>query len=125
MGFGIGPYHGDFASWNVRSGADGKLWVMDWRRLEFGHWLEAAYRFYYTVSISALSPFARPNFYKSILRRIEYYIQITDPIFRNYFRTRAVFHIMYDMCRRNARSPKRYLIQKFLMQELSGCIEGR
>jgi hypothetical protein len=118
--------HCDFAPRNVRLDPEGNIYVMDWGGLEIEDWLSPAYRFYYALRISALSPLAKPGYYKSIYENIEEFIKTHQPDeeIRCYYRTRAVLqHIKY-ICRSPTCIPKRYMIKRFLIKELNFLLEA-
>ncbi len=95
--------------------------MMDWEDLEIGSWLSLAYRFYFALRIYSLSPLARPRYYKSIYENIEEFIKTLQPDeeIRRYYIARAVLQNIKFLCRKPARSPKRYNIKRFLIKELN------
>jgi hypothetical protein len=118
--------HGDFAPRNIRIDPEGNIYVMDWGGLEIEDWLSPAYRFYYALRISALSPLAKPRYYKSIYKKIAEFIKTRqqDEESRRYYRARAVLqHIKY-ICRSPTSMPKKYMIKRFLIKELNFLLEA-
>lgn len=119
-GWNLSLFHGDFTPWNIRRDFEGNHWVMDWRRLEAGHWLEAAYRFYYALCISGLSPLAKPGYYEKIFRHLETYALNQEPELELhvYYKTRAIIRNLFYMCHRPPDTLKRKWLQTFLIREL-------
>ncbi|MFC2055808.1 phosphotransferase, partial [Chloroflexota bacterium] len=118
--------HGDFAPWNVRFDPEGNIYVMDWGGMEIRDWLSPAYRFYYALRISALSPLAKRGYYKSIYENIAEFIKTRQPDeeIRRYYRARAVLQNIKFLCRGPARTPKMYMRIRFLIKELNLQLEA-
>jgi hypothetical protein len=121
-----GPFHGDFTTWNVRRDRSGALWVLDWRRLELGHWLEAAYRFYYVLRVGSMSSLARPLLLSSLADGVEAVIRRRVPNWqvRRYYRCRAILRDLFYACKRPPSSLRRRLRQIFYVRELSRALKG-
>ena len=122
-----GVYHGDFTTWNVRVDPFGQLWVLDWRRLERGHWLEGAYRFIYSLRVSGLSPLAKPGFYTTLAREADVLLQhlVADEgdVVKELYRLRAALRNLFYMCSCPPLNLKQRIIQRFWIKELMEVLE--
>lgn len=120
-------HHGDFAPWNIRVDNSGQLWVLDWRRLEKGHWLEAAYRFIYTLRISALSPLAKRGFYADLREEasgfLDHFEDAGFTVQKELFQLRAALRNLFYLCKRPSLNLKQRWVQHFWMKELMVVIE--
>lgn len=122
-----GVYHGDFTPWNVRIGPSGQLWLLDWRRLERGHWLEGAYRFIYALRISGLSPCAKTGFFNDLIQEthglLDNLIEDDAEVVKEVYCVRAALRNVYYMCSRPPQTLKRWMIHRFWMKELSNVVK--
>lgn len=122
-----GVCHGDFTPWNIRVEPSGQLWVLDWHLLERGHWLEGAYRFMYTLRISALSPLAKPGFFSRVWKEgndlIENFDREGNKTQKELFQLRAVLRNLFYLCKRPSLSLKQRRVQRFWVKELTEVIK--
>ena len=122
-----GGYHGDFTPWNIRVEPSGQLWVLDWHLLERGHWLEGAYRFMYTLRVSALSPLAKRGFFVRLWKEANELIENFDyegnRAQKELFQLRAVLRNLFYLCKRPSLSLKQRGVQRFWVKELTEVLE--
>lgn len=116
-----GPYHNDFTPCNIRRDSCGNYWVLDWRWLEIGHWLEAAYQFSYALRRYSYSPLSRFGYFKSIYTTLENYLQELEPDdgTRRYYRLRTIMRYLFNHGKRPVKNLRSKINLRYWMRELT------